>query len=130
MQILKKRTWHRIKTSSLDCFYVFIPFQSDLFSSCNINSPKILEQFWISFFRNPKKFLSEHYVSIFLNGMFTKLRDAKQPGGCRVIVFGFFNEMEESQPNKKSTFFEPKLSISVYVSNRCSFTFKKGNCKH
>ena len=115
MQILKKRTWHRIKTSSLDCFYVFIPFQSDLFSSCNINSPRITEQFWISIFRNPKKFFSEHYVCIFLNGMFTGLRDAKQPGGCRVIDFGFLTKWREINRTKVVTFFNH--------SNQFQFTF-------
>ena len=91
----------------MDCFYVIFPFQSDLFSPCNSKSPKNTERFWISIFRNPKKFLSEQYVSIFQNGMFTKLRDAKQPGTCRVIDFGFFNffnVVEENQPNKSCDF--------------------------
>ena len=92
----------------MDCFYVVIPFQNVFFSTCNSNLPKNTERFWISLFRNLKKYLSEHYLSIFQIAYLPNWGIQNNPVFVALLILAFLTKWRKNNRAKVVTFLTQK----------------------
>ena len=88
----------------MDCFYVVVPFQNVFFSTCESNSPKNTEGFWISLFRNLKKYLSEHYVPIFQIAYLPNCGMQNNPVFVALLILAFLTKWRKINRTKIATF--------------------------
>ena len=95
----------------MDCFYVVIPFQNVFFSTCNSNSPKNTERFWISLFRNLKKFFSNITFPSFQMACLPSFGMQNNPVFVALLILAFLTKWRKINGTKVATFLNQNVQF-------------------